>query len=54
MPNEKDEAQVYPPTMAENLLSADGKLDLYKLDPRFPPGDPRRYGAQPDQPKDQR
>jgi hypothetical protein len=41
----------YPPTMAENLLAAEGKLDLYKINPFFPPGDVRRYGAVPDQPK---
>lgn len=39
---------VYPPTMAENLLAANGELDLYKIDPFYPPGDPRRYLAQPD------
>jgi len=37
----------YPPTMAENLLAAEGKLDLYKINPWYQPGDPRRYGAQP-------
>lgn len=45
-----NDAPVYPPTMAENLLAAEGKLDLYKIDPHFPPGDLRRYGAQPDKP----
>ena len=45
-----DDTPVYPPTMAENLLAAEGKLDLYKIDPLYPPGDPRRYGGQPDQP----